>query len=266
MSVDGYDLSDDVDLPRLAAAAIRAEPWVASFFGPAGIREHDDSEVSGWTPAPPYVAVLPGTMRETRAAGDVVRATMGVRVLVYLQTMIPTAPWITPPQAPTAATGSAGALTGTRLYAVTAYDGSGESCVLDTGGIVATSLPVTYAAQRGTITMPAVTGVSGLRLWATRLGGKAFYFHSLAASGAVVTDNLLDTELSLEMAPIRFLGRRLVSAVKRALVTRERMDGKAFAAMAFDGDTTRAENGVQVHEFQAFVPLRMDVTTRESTV
>lgn len=266
MSVDGYDLSADVDLPRLAAEALRAEAWVSAFFGVDRIREHDDDEVSAWTPRPPYIAVLPGTMRETRAAGDVLRAVFGVRVRIYLQTVIPMAPWITSPAAPTVALNGAGTLTGTRIYAVTAYDGSGESCVLDTGGIVVTSSAITYAAQRGSVTMPTVAGVSGLRLWATRLNGTALYFHSLAASGAVVEDNIADSALSLEMAPIRFLGRRIVSAVKRALVNRESLGGKAYAAMAFEGDATAVENGVRVHEFQALSPLRMNVYTRESTV
>lgn len=270
MSVDGYDISLDVDVPRLAAAALRAEPWVAGFFGPAGIREHDDTEVSVWTPVPPYVAVLPGTTREQRTAGANFRAVVGVRFRVYLPAMIPTCPSLTPPAAPTVAAGAAGALTGTRYYAATSYTGAGESSVDDSTGIVSTSLPLVLSAQRGTVTMPTVAGVTGLVLWASRLNGRALFFHSLAASGAVVTDNIPDSGLGREMAPIRFLGRRVVSAMKQALIAREGLtvggNARAFAAMAFEDAASSIENGVRVHEFTALVPLRGDITTRESTV
>jgi hypothetical protein len=270
MSVDGYDLSMDTDIPRLVAAALRAESWVAGFFGAAGIREHDDSEIETWTPIPPYVAVLPGTSREQRTTGGGFRATVGVRVRCYLPTMIPTVPSVASPAAPTVAISGTGVLTGTRLYATTAYTGLGESCVDDSTGIVATSLPVTYATQKGAVTMPTVAGVTGLRLWATKLNGTALFFHSLAASGAVVTDDLPDASLSLEMAPVRFMGRRIVSALKRALVAREGLpvggNARAFAAMAFEDAASTVESGVRVHEFSALVPLRGDVITRESTV
>lgn len=266
MSVDAYDLSDDVNLPLQVAAALRAESWLLGFFGSTGIRAHDDTEVSAWTPPPPYVAVLPGTMRETRAAGEVLQVSIGVRVRLYLQTAIPTAAWIAPPMPPTASVSGAGALTGSRRYAVTAYDGRGESCVHDSTGIVLTTSPVTYANQKGSLVMPTVAGVSGLRLWATKLGGTSLYFHSLAASGATVEDNLPDASLSLEMAPIRFLGQRLVSACKRALIARDGFNGKAFAAISFEDTAPRAENGVRVHEFQALIPARLSVVTRESTV
>jgi len=270
VSVDGYDISLDVDIPRLAAAALRAEAWVAAFFGAAGIREHDDEEVSVWTPVPPYVAVLPGTMREQRTTGAGFRATIGVRFRVYLPPMIPTCMSVAAPPAPTVAVGTAGALTGVRYYAATAYTGAGESSVDDSTGIVATSLPLTLAAQRGTVTMPTVAGVTGLVLWASRLNGRALFLHSLAASGTVVTDNLPDASLRHEMAPVRFLGRRVVSALKQALVAREGLpvggNPRAFAAMAFEDGGTRTENGVRVHEFTALVPLRGDITTRESTV
>lgn len=266
MSVDGYDINLDAETPRLTAALLRADSWLAGFFGATGIREHDDSEVIAWTPIPPYVAVLPGTLREQRTAGQNFKVTAGVRFLVYLPTQVPTLPSITPPAAPTVAVGAAGALTGVRYYATTAYTGDGESCVDDTTGIVATSLPLTLASQQGTVTMPTVTGVTGLRLWATRLGGRALFFHSLAASGAVVADNLPDASLSLEMAPIRFLGRRIVSAMKQALIAGEGLGGKAFAAMAFEDGASRVENGVRVHEFTALVPMRGEIATRRSTV
>lgn len=269
MSVDGYDISMDVDIPRVAAAALRAEPWVAGFFGPDGIRDHDDSEVSAWTPIPPYVAVLYGTSREQRTAGANFRAVVGVRFRVYLPATVPTLPSITPPGAPVASTGAAGALTGARMYAATRYTGDGESCVEDSTGIVATSLPVTLIAQRAAVTMPTVTGAT-FRLWATRLNGTAFFFHSFAASGAVVEDNLPDASLSSEMAPIRFLSRRVISAMKQALILREGLpvggNARAFAAMAFEDGSISVENGVRVHEFTALVPLRANVTTRESTV
>lgn len=267
MSVDGYDLSADVDLPRLTAAALRSEAWILAFFGADRIREHDDEEI---LPQPPYVAVLPGPVRETRAAGDVLKATVGVRVRAYLQAMPPTTAALTPPAAPTAATDGTGVLTGTRLYAATVYDTAGESCVDDSTGIVMTSAAITYSAQKGKITMPAVGTGQALRLWATKLGGTALYFHSLAASAAVVADNVPDASLSLEMAPIRFLGRRIVSALKRSLVVRERLEvggtARAFGALGFEDAQTRAENGVRVHEFTALFPLRMDVYTRTSTV
>jgi hypothetical protein len=266
VSVDAYDLSDDVNLPLQVAAVLRAEPWLLGFFGADGIRAHDDSDVAAWTPRPPYLAVLPGTMRETRAAGEVLRVAISVRVRIYLQTAIPTAAWITSPMPPTVTVNGAGVLTGVRRYAVTAWDGSGESSVHDSTGIVMTSGAVTYVAQKGSLVMPTVAGVTGLRLWATKLGGTALYFHSLAASGATVEDNKPDSALSLEMAPIRFLGQRLVSACKRALIAREGMNGKAFAAMAFEDVDPRAENGVRAHEFRALIPARLSVVTRESTV
>lgn len=269
MSVDGYDISLDVDIPRLAAAALRAETWVNGFFGSANIREHDDVEVANWTPIPPYVAVLHGTTREQRAAGRNFKAVVGVRFLVYLPGMIPTLPSITPPAAPTAAVNGTGVLTGARMYAATRHTGDGESCVDDSTGIVATSLPVTYATQKGAVTMPTVSGAT-FRLWATKLDGTSLYFHSLAASGAVVEDNLPDASLSLEMAPIRFLGQRVISAMKQALIAREGLpvggNARAFAAMAFEDGSQRIENGVRIHEFSALVPLRGDVRTRESTV
>ena len=266
MSVDGYDINLDAETPRLTAALLRADSWLAGFFGANGIREHDDSEVEAWTPTPPYVAVLPGTLREQRTAGQSFKVTMGVRFLVYLPGMIPTLPSIVPPPAPTATTNGTGVLVGARFYAATSYTGSGESCLDDSTGIVATSLPVTYATQKGAVVMPTVAGVAGLRLWATKLGGKALFFHSLAASGATVEDNLPDASLSLEMAPIRFLGRRVVSAMKQALIAGEGLGGKAFAAMAFEDGQQRVENGVRIHEFTALVPMRGEVATRRSTV
>lgn len=266
MSVDGYDINVDAETPRLVAALLRADSWLAGFFGTAGIREHDDSEVAAWTPIPPYVAVLPGTLREQRTAGMNFQATAGVRFLVYLPAGIPTLPSIAAPPAPVATINGAGLLTGVRTYAATAYTGSGQSCVDDSTGIVATSLPVTYAAQKGSVTMPTVAGVTGLCLWATRLGGKSLFFHSLAASGAIVEDNLPDASLSLEMAPIRFIGRRVVSAMKQALIAGEGLGGKAFKAMSFEDGSQRTENGVRVHEFTAFVPMRGEMTTRRSTV
>lgn len=270
MTVDGYDLSIDTDIPRIVAASLRADSWVAGFFGATGIREHDDSELEAWTPIPPYVAVLPGTSREQRTTGGGFKATVGVRIRAYLPAMLPPLPSIVPPPAPTAATDGTGLLTGARIYAATAYTGDGESSVDDSTGIVAVSLPVTYAAQKGAVTMPTVAGVTGLRLWASKLGGKALFFHSLAASGAVVADNLPDASLSLEMAPVRFMGRRIVSALKQALIAREGLPvgghARAFAAMAFEDATASVESGVRVHEFTALVPLRGDISTRESTV
>ena len=43
--VDGYDINAEADLPRLVAGALRAEAWVAGFFGLGSIREHDDEEI-----------------------------------------------------------------------------------------------------------------------------------------------------------------------------------------------------------------------------
>lgn len=266
MNVDAYDLSDDVTLPLRVASALRAESWLLAFFGAEGIRVHDDAEVSVWTPAPPYLAIIPDPIRETRAAGEVLQATIRMRIRAYLQTMIPTAPWLTPPGAPVVTVDGAGPLTGSRLYAATVYDPRGESCVADSTGIVMTSSPVTYAAQKGAVVMPTVATGLALRLWATKLGGTALYFHSLAASGATVADTKTDNELSLEMAPVRFLGLRIVSACKRSLIGVDGFDGKAFRAITFENDTVRAENGVRVHEFQALVPSRFSVYTRESTV
>lgn len=265
MTTDGYDINLDAETPRLTAALLRADTWLAGFFGADGIREHDDSEVAAWTPIPPYVAVLPGSLREQRTAGANFRVTAGVRFLVYLPGMVPTLPSIASPAAPVAAANGTGLLTGTRFYAATAYTGDGESCVDDVTGIVATSLPVTYATQKGSVTMPTVAGAT-FRLWATRLNGKALYFHSLAASGAVVSDNLPDASLSREMAPVRFLGRRIVSAMKQALIAGEGLGGKAFAAMGFEDGGSRVENGVRIHEFTAFVPMRGEIATRRSTV
>lgn len=266
MSTDGYDINLDAEAPRLVAALLRADSWVAGFFGPAGIREHDDDEVTAWTPIPPYVAVLPGTQREQRTAGQNFRVTSGVRFRVYLPPSIPTVPSVAAPPAPVATVGTAGALTGSRIYGASAYTGAGESCLDDSTGIVALSLPVTYAAQRGAVVMPTVTGVTGLVLWASRLNGKALFFHSLAASGATVTDNLLDSALGREMAPIRYIGRRVVSAMKQALISGEGLGGRAFASMAFEDQPTRTENGVRVYEFTALVPMRGEITTRRSTV
>lgn len=266
MSVDAYDLSDDVNLPLQVAAVLRSESWLLGFFGEAGIRAHDDAEVSMWTPPPPYLAVLPGVMRETRAAGEVLQVSIGVRVRAYLQAAIPTAAWLAPPLAPTGAAAGAGALTGSRIYAATRYDAHGESCVHDTTGMVLTSSPVVYSSQRGSLVMPTVTGDPRLRLWASKLGGTALYFHSLTTSAATVEDNKLDSALSLEMAPVRFLGQRIVSACKRALIARDGFSGKAFQSMSFEDTAPRVENGVRIHEFQALIPARLSVVTRESTV
>lgn len=265
MSVDGYDINLDAETPRLTAALLRADSWLAGFFGADGIREHDDSEVVAWTPIPPYVAVLPGVQREQRTIGQSMKVSSGVRFLVYLPGMTPTLPSLTPPAAPVASINGTGVLVGTRFYATTRYTGDGESCVDDSTGIIATSLPVTYATQKGSIVMPTVAGAT-FRLWATKLNGKALFFHSLAASGATVSDNLPDASLSREMAPIRFLGRRIVSAMKQALIAGEGLGGKAFAAMSFEDGGQRVENGVRIHEFTAYVPMRGEVATRRSTV
>jgi len=266
VSVDGYDINLDAETPRLVAALLRADAWVAAFFGANGIREHDDSEVAAWTPIPPYVAVLPGALREQRTIGMGMRATAGVRFLVYLPAVTPTLPSIVSPGVPVASVSGTGALTGVRMYAATACTAAGESCVEDSTGIVALSSPVTYSGQKGSVVMPAHSTATTLRLWATKLGGKALYFHSFAAPAATVEDNLPDASLSLEMAPIRFLGRRITSALKQALVAGDGLGGAAFKAMSFEDGQQRVENGVRVHEFTAYVPMRGEVASRRSTV
>lgn len=266
MSVDGYDINLDAETPRLTAALLRADAWVSGFFGAAGIREHDDSEVAAWTPIPPYVAVLPGPLREQRTSGLGMFVTAGVRVLVYLPAVAPTVPSIVSPGSPTVTLDGTGVLIGARMYATTACTSAGESCVDDSTGIVAMSTPVTYAAQKGAVVMPAHASATTLRLWATRLGGKALFFHSFAAPGATVVDNLPDASLSREMAPIRYLGRRVTSALKQALIAGDGLGGKAFRALTFEDGESRTENGVRVHEFTTYVPMRGEVSSRRSTV
>lgn len=266
MSVDGYDINLDSEAPRLTAALLRADAWIAGFFGADGIREHDDSEVAAWSPIPPYVAVLPGPLREQRTSGMGMYVTAGVRFLVYLPAVAPTVPSIVSPGSPTVTLDGTGVLTGARMYAATACTATGESCVDDGTGIVAMSTPIVYAAQKGAVVMPWHASATTLRLWATRLDGKALFFHSFAAPGATVVDNTPDASLSLEMAPIRYMGRRITSAMKQALIAGDGLGGKAFKALTIEDGASRVENGVRVHEFTAYVPMRGDVSTRRSTV
>ena len=149
MSTDGYDINLDAEAPRLVAALLRADSWVAGFFGPAGIREHDDDEVTAWTPIPPYVAVLPGTQREQRTGGQNFRVTSGVRFRVYLPPSIPTVPSGAAPPAPVATVGTAGALSGSRVYRAWVYTGAGEFIHASTSkGVIRSRLDNVYWNSR----------------------------------------------------------------------------------------------------------------------
>lgn len=142
---------------------------------------------------------------------------------------------------PIPAVGAAGALTGTYHYKMTctydnntAHESSGSE----------DSIAVTLAAQRASVELPSVAGVSGTptgrKLYRTRAGGSEYYFLDTIASTGLVTydDNTADTSLGAERVPtdngippggdriIFWNGRMVVAKGKRlyfsAIVSTER--------------------------------------------
>lgn len=270
---DLYDVALDSDLPRLVVAALRADSELAGFFGAASIREHDQQELRWWTPTPPYLAVTPLGLEEQRGIGGAASAVLRVGVFVYLHPMIPVDPSITELSAPSVAANGAGAMTGTFLYALTAVTPTGESAVKDSLGQVQVAT-ITLASQQARVTLPTGGGWTGLRLWRTEANGLALRQRAWIAGDATASydDNGADTVLGRELAPVRFLGPRLLGQVKRRLIAGEALLSGGYAqAYAFLGfadieDVIRTDRNQRVLGFVARYPLKYDVQTRRSTV
>lgn len=207
MSLARFPEIIDSQIPALVRAYLAADAVLPLWLT---IADHDYEELAGPIRAP-YLAVVPAEVKDREAPSGVANAEYPVDLVFFLPRQTPAVAALTTPSAPTTVGGAAGAVTGTFRHSVTYYTATGESYASDL------SDAVTVAGQRITVTIPTgPAGTVGRRVWRTQDGRLCDRFLDVVADNTttVYSDNYLDAALGGEIAPFRYLGRRLAAAAK----------------------------------------------------
>jgi len=268
-----YTPTVDSDTPRLVTNVLRADAELAGFF--TSIRQVGyEMLLDGWRPKPPCLLVLPAKLDDRQMTGVPFYGLFDVTLVAYLYPQTPTTDAVTPPSAPGAVSAASGGNLGAGVYhyALTGFDGSGESPVKTLAGVAQFSPALTLSvASSTTVTYPSLSGYSGFRLWRTRANGRGFYFHSVLTSASPLTDNVADADLGEEMAPIESLGASLTARIRKVLkageTLREAGITNANAGLTFRtvGDGRRSDWNVRFISQVATYDLTYDSRTRVST-
>jgi len=208
-----YDESPLARIPRKVRDVIAADAGILA-FAESHISEGEYQDLENPIPLP-SIWVVPLVARAERQVGGDVEISYDLSVVIALPRNTPAIPGITAPAVPTVAAGATGGLTGTYQYRLTAYGSAGES-------YASTSASVTVTAKKITVTPPALpSGATGFRVWRTRAGKSAFRWVGTIAGSVAWTDNVDDTDLGDELAPIRYLGERVLEEIASVLYTAE---------------------------------------------
>lgn len=207
-----YPLPDatDSEIPRLVRDVLLADSTMNAFFGTA-IQDHDYEELGGVIP-PPYVAVVPGRLADQLKPGHRAEGAFDVSVAMYLPRQVPARRSMSTLAAPAVASGGTGVLTGEYGYAVSGYDGAGVSYISPVAS-------VSVAGKQISWTIPVGSGLVGRILWRTEANRSMLRYLRAVPDNTTTTgtDNVPDSALGHDMAPEPYLGRRLRTALKRAL-------------------------------------------------
>lgn len=216
MSAPSFPETVDSKPARLVRHYLAANAALAAFFGAERIRSHSYEEMWARMEAP-YMAVIPGKVKEKRLVGSKADVDVSVGIALFLQRQLPPHPSLAKPTAPTCTpSGSGGQLTGTYRYALTVYGADGESWASE----LTSCAPV---GQDVTVTIPALpSGALGYRVWRSKVGGTCCRHLALVERGSTTyVDSLSDTALEDEYAPEEFLAERIAGQVKSVLASME---------------------------------------------
>lgn len=270
MTLSIYDAAlVDVQIPRLVTAALRADSTLMSFV--RGVWRVGSRKLAGWQPKPPYILVTAERKEDTRMVGASLYGPYEMAVTLVLHPEQPVNAAVTGPAMPTLATGSAGVLTGSYHYALTSWDGSGETYVKeDPNGTLQIAGPLSLTAQRATVTLPSLGSASGFRLWRTKANGSALYFHSCQAQSGDITDNVPDSALQEEIAPMPNLAESVTGRIRQVLFASETLReggyGHARAALKLTDEPKEYDAGLNVTcvRLVSAYDIKYDKTTRAS--
>lgn len=257
----------DVQIPRLVAAALRADSTLMAFV--TGVWRVGSKKLAGWQPKPPYVLVTAERKEDTRMVGASLYGPYEMAVTLVLHPQQPVNAELLAPAMAVLSEGSAGALTGTYYYALTAWGDEGESYVREVSGQLQIAGPLVVTAKKITVVSPALGSAKGFRLWRTKAGGSALYFHSCRGAGAY-TDNLADTELQDELAPMPNLAESITARIRQVLFASETLReggyGHARAALKLTDAPKEydANLNVTVVTMTSAYDIKYDKTTRAS--
>jgi len=211
VTVGLYDEAPGVVVPRAVAARLAASSELASFFG-ARIFGSTFEEAMAPILEPTLACVMRGEEDQLRQTGGGIRLVYVVGVSAFLPAPTPAVGWLTVPAAPTLASATAGALTGSYDYRLTELMTDGES-------FSSARLTLSLTSQSPTLTMPAASsGSLGWRLWRSKAGLTACRWCATVPPGtATVTDTVADSALGDELAPVKGMREQLGNVIRAAL-------------------------------------------------
>lgn len=273
MTLELYAPTVDTDIPRLVVAALKTDAELTGFFTSIELFDYE-TLLDGWRPTPPCLLVVPGALAEEQMTGDPFYGLYDVGLVAYLHPQTPITDLVAAPGPPGATVLSAGRVEpGVYHYGLTGFGPRGESSIQVLAGYrqISPALAVS-ALSTVRVTYPSLTGWSGFRLWRTRKGGRALYFHSVLTEAGPFDDNLTDAELAEEMCPIKLQAASLVSRIRQTLKRKEllteagRANAKAALRFRTVGDGRRPDWNVRFVSQVATYALQYDSRTRQSTV
>lgn len=201
-------------IPHWVRYYLAADTTLSGIFGTENIQALESAEF-GIELAAPYLAVTPLPLPDIRQTGQRFVADYPVWVTAFLPRPGRINRALSTPGTPALAEGAAGLLTGTYYYAVTGWNGDGESWASER------SASITVTAKKITVTIPTVSGAWGRRLWRTKAGRTFPQFLCVIPENTSTSfsDNLPDSHLVEEMAPDEWFGQKLSGAIKASLMT-----------------------------------------------
>lgn len=268
MSAPAFPTTVDSKTAAVVRYHLAQRPALAAYFGADAIREMSYAETRARLPAP-FLAVIPAPVKDLQLTSGQAGGIASVLIQAFLQRESPHFDSsLTPPDLPTLADGGAGVLTGAYRYRLTGYTSTAETFATDLTDAI------TVTAKQITVTIPAASGFTGLRLWRTGAGKTAARFRALVAPGEVLVDNRPDSRLEDELAPEKFAAEKLCAEIKCALADKAMLSdigtGLAQSDMVIDfkeaGDTVSAERNQRIKAVLASFTIHYNFRTRVSNL
>jgi hypothetical protein len=193
---------------------------LVDFFGAEGIRLVSYEQLEH-TIVPPLLAVVSGKGKPEQVLSQQANFSYTVPIMTFVPRQTPVNPAVPQPAAPAVTPVTAGPLTGAFSYRATFWNDSGESWASD--ATAATLTGQSAALDFGTIP----SDVKGARVWRTANGRSAYRYVETVQPDQLATgwtDDLADSMLGDELAPIQLFAENLKDYIRGVLYAHQTIE------------------------------------------